>query len=251
MFDVDFLVQGYPGTSSTHGGLGWSTIALLSYADQKIIVDGGSFGVRKLLLQKLAERGVKPEDISMVLLTHSHWDHSVNWTLFPNATIVLSRVDMEWAIQEPPGGWHVPELYIRDLAKSSQLRLIEHEEEIVPGIAAHLVAGHTPGHVAFYVQDEIHDWVFAGDAAKNKAELLSHTVDMTIDEQASRASISYLWTLWTQRPGTVFVPGHDLPMILKEGKPEYIGTREARIEAWFGQDLTDVTRISLDQTKLD
>ena len=29
MYKLDVLVQGYPGKSVCHGGLGWSTIALL------------------------------------------------------------------------------------------------------------------------------------------------------------------------------------------------------------------------------
>ena len=29
MYAIDVLIQGYPGKSLCHGGLGWSTIALL------------------------------------------------------------------------------------------------------------------------------------------------------------------------------------------------------------------------------
>ncbi|HEY4383787.1 MAG TPA: MBL fold metallo-hydrolase, partial [Ktedonobacteraceae bacterium] len=111
MYDLSILVEGFPGKSPTHGGLGWSTIALLQNETQSIIVDGGAFGVRGVLLAKLAEKGLSRHDITHVLLTHSHWDHAVNWTLFPNAEITLGRVDLEWALNEPPGGWHVAELY--------------------------------------------------------------------------------------------------------------------------------------------
>ncbi|MBT3334575.1 MAG: hypothetical protein HN394_23980, partial [Rhodospirillaceae bacterium] len=41
------------------------------------------------------------------------------------------------------------------------------------------------------------------------------------------------------------VPGHDLPMLLEGGAPRYLGTREAAIRAWYGEDLNQTTVISL------
>ena len=39
MYRLDILVQGFPGKAICHGGLGWSTIALLRSADRKILID--------------------------------------------------------------------------------------------------------------------------------------------------------------------------------------------------------------------
>jgi N-acyl homoserine lactone hydrolase len=245
MYELSIFVQGFPGTSSTHGGLGWSTIALLSKDNQHILVDGGAFGVRPILLRKLGEKGLRPEDISTVLLTHTHWDHAVNWTLFPDAEIVIGLIDLEWALRQPTGQSHIAELYIKELSRSPQLRVIEHLEEILPGITAHQVAGHTPGHIAFFVDNGETDIVFSADAAKNRAELMSHNVNMTLDEKASLESIAYLWELWKRKPGTIMVPGHDIPMVLENSEPKYIAKREGTIEAWFGKDLKEMTTISL------
>jgi hypothetical protein len=52
-------VQGYPGRSR-HGGLGWSSIALLIGDDRGVLVDTGGFGVHPLLARRLAEHGVAP-----------------------------------------------------------------------------------------------------------------------------------------------------------------------------------------------
>jgi hypothetical protein len=43
----------------------------------------------------------------------------------------------------------------------------------------------------------------------------------------------------------VLVPGHDLPMILKDGDPVYLTEREAAIRAWMGDDLDRTTIFSL------
>lgn len=245
MFELTILVCGFPGKSSTHGGLGWSTIALLSEDGRHTIVDGGSFGVRRLLLRKLREQGLEASDISTVLLTHSHYDHSVNWTLFPNAEIVIGRADMEWALQELPDGWMVPELYIQELSRSPRIRLIEHGDEVMQGIVAYQVSGHTPGHLAYVVDNGDTDIVFSADAAKSRAELVSRDVTLTLDEESSRQSIAFLWDLWRRKPNTIMVPGHDVPMVLKEGEPTYIGEGLTSIEAWFGDDLKHVSEFKL------
>ena len=43
----------------------------------------------------------------------------------------------------------------------------------------------------------------------------------------------------------MLVPGHDLPMVLDNGAPRYLGQREAAIQAWFGDDMNQTTLLSL------
>ena len=80
----------------------------------------------------------------------------------------------------------------------------------------------------FHLAGAGRDVVFTGDAAKNRAELLSGDVDMTFDAAVSRASIEMIHGLWRARPGTVLIPGHDLPMVLgSDGRPAYLGLAPA------------------------
>ncbi len=58
-------------------------------------------------------------------------------------------------------------------------------------------------------------------------------------------SIESMWTLWRQRPGTLLVPGHDLPMLLEDGKLVFVGQRQAAIESWFEDALEKTTRFEL------
>jgi len=90
------------------------------------------------------------------------------------------------------------------------------------------------------------DVLFTGDAAKNRAELLSRTADMTYDPAVTADSIERMWAIWRRRPNTLLVPGHDLPMVLDaEGRPSFVGTREAAITAWFDDNLEKTTRFEL------
>jgi len=61
----------------------------------------------------------------------------------------------------------------------------------------------------------------------------------------SSTSIAKIWSLWRRRDGSVVVPGHDIPMVQKDGKTEYLGRREAAMKAWFGDDLETTTTIEL------
>ena len=74
-YEIDIIVHGFPGKSVCHGSLGFSTIALIRHGDRIALVDVGSFGQRHLLQAQLAERGLKPADVTDILLTHSHGDH--------------------------------------------------------------------------------------------------------------------------------------------------------------------------------
>jgi len=87
--------------------------------------------------------------------------------------------------------------------------------------------------------------LLTGDAAKNRAELLSLSADMTYDPAVSRASMQTIWALWRARPGTILIPGHDVPMRLEGGAPAYLGERTAGVRAWFGDDLDEMRLFSL------
>ena len=70
-YDIDIVIQGFPGKSVCHGGLGWSSVVLLRGHGRVALIDTGSFGMRRLLIERLEKRGLKPKDVTDVLLTHS------------------------------------------------------------------------------------------------------------------------------------------------------------------------------------
>lgn len=244
-YNLDILVTGYPGKSVCHGSLGWSTVALLRGEGRVALVDVGSFSQRSLIQRQLAAHGLTPGDVTDVILTHAHHDHSVNWVMFPKARIHIGDGELEWSLKEPFGTSPVPELYVRELARSPQLVRVVPGRAALPGIVSHHAPGHTPGHLIFVIEGTERDVIFTGDAAKNRVELLTREADMTYDPAVTRASIELMWQLWQKKPGNLVVPGHDLPMVLKGGAPAYLGRREAAITAWFGDTLEQTTLISL------
>ncbi len=244
-YDIDIVVQGFPGKSVCHGGLGWSSVVIIRAHGRIAMVDVGSFGMRPMLNKRYAARKLDPADVTDVLLTHSHHDHSVNFPLFRNARIVIGADEMEWALNEPWGETPVPEFYVEKLKDWPTLHTVRDGEEAFPGITAHLAPGHTPGCLIFVLKGSERDVIFTGDAAKNRAELVSRDTDMTYDHAVSAKSIAMIWDIWKRRPGSIVVPGHDMPMTQENGVTTYIGKREAAVTAWYGDDMETTTLFNL------
>lgn len=245
-YTVDILIQGFPGKSVCHGGLGWSTIALVRGEGRVMLVDCGAFNARKNLEKQLKARELAATDVTDIVLTHVHYDHSLNFTLFPNARIWVGATELDWARAQPPGFNPLPELYVQALARSPRMKRIKAGEEFIPGLRAIAAPGHTPGSLVFLLTDCEQPVLFTGDAAKNRAELLSGHVDASEDFEQSEQSIKVIWATWKETPGTLLVPGHDLTMRLDdEGRPEYLGEIEAGIAGWFGETLEKVTTVDI------
>lgn len=227
-YDLDVLVVGFPGKTATHGGLGWSTVALLRSAERTILVDTGPPQYVNLVRDRLAARGVAPEDVTDILATHLHWDHISNVTMFPRATVTVGAHELRWASEQPPGTFLVPDLHVRYLTGAGdRVRQVVDEETFLPGITAYLTPGHTPGHLSFAVATSRGPVLFAGDAAKNRYELATGSADSSLDFDASRRSIERLRSLMT-RDGATLIPGHDVGLTF-DGQ-DVVATESHRVD---------------------
>jgi glyoxylase-like metal-dependent hydrolase (beta-lactamase superfamily II) len=75
---VDVLVEGYARMPHVAG-----TVSLVRDAGRVVVVDPGMVADRELILRPLRELGVAPEEVTDVVLSHHHLDHTLNVALFP------------------------------------------------------------------------------------------------------------------------------------------------------------------------
>ena len=75
---LDVLVEGYARLPNVAG-----TVSLVRDAGRVIVVDPGMVADRDLILRPMRELGVRPEDVTDVVLSHHHLDHNLNVALFP------------------------------------------------------------------------------------------------------------------------------------------------------------------------
>jgi len=115
------------------------------------------------IVPELAKHGVRPEDVDLVVNTHLHLDHAGNDKLFPNAMVVVQK--LEWAFaSDPPryarGG------YLPELLEGLDVETVQGEHVVTEGVRVVPTPGHTPGHQSVVV--EVADGrklVYCGDAA--------------------------------------------------------------------------------------
>ena len=91
---VHVLQDGYAREDEGGERVG-STITLITDGDVAVVVDPGMTWSRAGLIAGLAEHGVAPDDVTDVVFSHHHPDHTVNAALFPAA-----RIHDHWAVYD-------------------------------------------------------------------------------------------------------------------------------------------------------
>ena len=127
------------------------------------------------LMSDMSERGISPDDIDVVAITHLHLDH-VGWNMvlrddvyhptFPNAKYWIPRAD--WDLFTRRAGMKMFS-YIKHqvspLEPLGLVKFIEGGERITDVLTAVPTPGHTPGHTSFWVSSAGESAVILGDAA--------------------------------------------------------------------------------------
>jgi glyoxylase-like metal-dependent hydrolase (beta-lactamase superfamily II) len=167
--------------------------------EHKVLVDAGlgEMGHGGHLFEGLEDNEIAQEDIDTLVITHFHGDH-INGILdnhgnvsFPNARYVTWKTEWDyWTSDEKMAAmdeqWRERMGARYDVMKHD-LVLMTGENEIVPGISAIALPGHTPGHMGLLVEsdddslldvvDAIHhlpqlanmDWAFKFDSSPKQA----------------------------------------------------------------------------------
>lgn len=223
------IVEGFPGKSSSHGAFGWSSLWLLDDGERRVLVDAGPPAYIPLIHEGLARLGLNPGDVTDVLLTHLHWDHVANFTMFPNATTWVGEKELAWAAEQPAGTKFIPDLHVQELLRRTEgVEQMSAGQEILPGIHAIASPGHTPHHLALFAERTDGRLIFAGDSVKNIHELATLRADSSMDEAQSVSTIDRLRSLLTDTSG-MLLPGHDVGLALVDGDVRRVRPQQAVI----------------------
>lgn len=144
------------------------TITVVKSGGKTIMFDAGTGAQLAPTAGKLAENmkaaGVDAAKIDAIVITHFHADHifglmakDTNAQIYPNAEIVVPAAEMAWWTDAGVFG-KLPEAR-HGLAKRIQatlptwknVRVVEGEKEVAPGITAVPAFGHTPGHTVYHL----------------------------------------------------------------------------------------------------
>jgi glyoxylase-like metal-dependent hydrolase (beta-lactamase superfamily II) len=182
--EVHILFEGYVGERVA------STIAFVRDDQVKVIIDPGMAPTQHSLLDPLAALGVSPDEITDVVFSHHHPDHTLNAALFPNA-----RFHDHWATYKGDVWKSRP---AEGFLLSPSIRLIE-------------TPGHTPQDITTLVGTNAgifaftHLWWHAGGPAKDP-----YAADLAI-LAASRERVLQVATVIVPGHGSPFIPGPETP----------------------------------------
>jgi methylmalonyl-CoA epimerase len=142
------------------------------------------YGVERTrnLDRTLAEAGLSPEDIDIVLATHLHFDHAGGFTVrdaagrlrprFPRAQYVVRRG--EWEDATHPHERNRAS-YLRDnyvpLAEAGVLQLVDDDRTIMPGVRVRRTGGHTMHHQMVLIESGGKTAAFVADLIPTTAHL--------------------------------------------------------------------------------
>ncbi|MDR3566166.1 MAG: N-acyl homoserine lactonase family protein [Negativicutes bacterium] len=113
--------------------------------------------------------GVNPEEVELVILTHLHWDHCSNCGIFPNATFLVQKSELQFAVAPNPvqnGQYEVgiPGHNPPWLEVFSRIQTVEGDvRDIAKGVHLIWLPGHTPGSMGVAVETAKGVHLIAGD----------------------------------------------------------------------------------------
>lgn len=134
------------------------------------------------LIGALAEMGLGPADVDLVVNSHLHFDHCGGNTIrtadgtwapgFPNARYVVQRGEWEQALhpvdRDKPS--YAP-ARLKALADGDRLSLVEGDAPLAKGVEAVVVAGHTAHHQGVRVTSGGRTFFYLADAVPTAAHI--------------------------------------------------------------------------------
>ena len=151
---------------------------LIRHGDQQMLWDTGldaalkgkSFDMGEAVMrltrtleEQLAEVGLKPADIDIVGISHSHGDHTGQAAAFPRARLIMGKGDIEQAKAPPPQGGPSP--IAPWLKQDANVTAATGDIDVFGDgsvVALHL-PGHTPDHLALLVRLKSGPVLLTGD----------------------------------------------------------------------------------------
>lgn len=193
---------------------------------KNILVDSGfyrpqffkSWTVRDFVkpAETVLKLGLKPEDITDVIITHMHWDHADGMDLFPNAKIWVQKDELEyyageaWQSRRTHGGIDPDDVLAAvKLNTQGKVGLVNGDaQEIMPGITCYTGGKHTYASQYVGVNTPAGTVILASDNMYLYENLDKHLpIAQTLDADSNLRAQDRMKQL-AAKPELI-IPGHD------------------------------------------
>jgi glyoxylase-like metal-dependent hydrolase (beta-lactamase superfamily II) len=236
------LISGAPATDSLDLAL---MVWVVRGGGRTILVDAG-FHREKFMRQwkpvdyvkpsdAIEAVGLKPSDVTDIVITHIHWDHADGADLFPNARVWLQREEYDHYISDSGTvkqraiDADVAKMF-HDLRRLGRVQLIDGDlREIIPGITVYTGGKHTFASQFVGVNTRSGTVVLASDNAYLYENLEKRVaINQTLDAASNLAAQARMLAI-AGSPRRI-VPGHDAQVFSRFPVPMSPKGRVARID---------------------
>lgn len=189
--------------------------AYLILEEEPILVDTCMPGDEKFVLSYLSKLGLKPDDISTIVLTHFHIDHTgglseiLNHTNAKTPNVLVHQEDADFVT----GKKEFPFL-VRVAAKPFGFKPVKAQKiadgDKIGNFTVMHTPGHTPGSISIHNPDE--KIIFVGDCLRSpNSEIKGPSRLFTMDMRQAKKSLNKI----SQLDFDVMLAGHGDPIISK------------------------------------
>lgn len=222
------------------------TVWVARSADRVVLVDAGFYREKFMARWKpegfvrpseaLAPLGIRPEDVTDLVVTHVHWDHLDGADLFPNARVWIQKEEYEHHVG--PDGQVLDRAIdaldatmLASLKAQGRVHLVDGDgQEFLPGITAYTGGKHTFQSQYLGVHTAEGTVVLASDNCYLYENLDRHVaIAQTLDAASNLAAQERMRSLAVEE--RFIVPGHDPAVFQRFPAP---GNGVARIAGGSG-----------------
>jgi len=188
-------------------GTGFECNTYIIKGDSLVLVDPGTAENHAVLVQQITSAGLNPQDISLIINTHCHYDHAggdAKLKELCNAKLAIHSLD-KLALENPDSETTCASLFEKTMTHLVVDQNLE-EGDVLAGFKVLHTPGHTTGSICLY--HEIEKILISGDTIFN-ANSFGRTDLPSGSAEQLKASLEKLSKLDIK----IILPGHEAPTL--------------------------------------
>ncbi len=188
----------------------WDTGFSIDLKGKKTDIGGLIASLDRTVVEQLADGGLKPADVDVLGISHSHADHTGQAALFPTARLIIGKADFDGirGKDDPFGPWRKAD---------AKVTTTERDLDIFGdgSVVAYFLPGHTPGHMALLVRLASGPVLLSGDVVHGHDTLALKAVPTFNTDRAQSIASMERFEKLAKETGAKVIIQHELQDIAK------------------------------------